>query len=286
MDIAPPDKSLAERKVIKADGTIESFSWQKLTRSLSESHVEPQMIEEIGHDLAIKDRDMDSTDDIRKNVAKFLRKKNPYAAARYNLRESLMKLGPTGFPFEKYISYLFAALGYQTKIDQIVQGLCVAHEVDVILKNENEHHMVECKFHNVFGVRTDVKVAMYVWARFMDIKDAWEKQHSENNHFHQGWLITNTKVTSDAQVFGECRGVKIISWGYPEGNNLRELIHRTNMYPITSLTSLSKGTMQALLDRDVVTCKMLSHVDPKLVADLPSNEIAISKHEAELICSA
>lgn len=284
MDVPPPDQALAQRKVIKADGNIESFSWQKLQRSLSGSHIDPEMIEEVGKHLAGKIEDVSSTEDIRKSVRKFLQKKNMFAAARYNLRESLMKLGPTGFPFEKYISYLFASLGYQTQVGQIVQGKCVAHEVDVLLKTDSEHYMLECKYHNAFGVRTDVKVAMYIWARFIDVKEAWEFEKSEAHHFHQGWLVTNTKVTTDALTFAECRGIKVISWGYPEGNNLQELINRTNLYPITCLSSLGPKTLQSLLDRDIVTCKRMAHIDMATVVDLPRDEIERAKYEAAQIC--
>ena len=35
-------------------------------------------------------------------------------------------------PFEAYLAELFEREGYKTKIDQIVQGKCVEHEVDVV----------------------------------------------------------------------------------------------------------------------------------------------------------
>ncbi len=46
-------------------------------------------------------------------------------ADKYHLKNAIMELGPTAFPFEKFIAGILEAEGYQTLTDQIVQGNCV-----------------------------------------------------------------------------------------------------------------------------------------------------------------
>jgi hypothetical protein len=38
--------------------------------------------------------------------------------------------------------------GYQTVTNLILSGKCVSHEIDVLIKKDNELAMVECKFHS------------------------------------------------------------------------------------------------------------------------------------------
>ena len=53
---------------------------------------------------------------------------------------------------------IFKAEGYTTIIDQLVQGKCVEHEVDVVAWMEKELIMVEAKFHTDFNLKSDLKI--------------------------------------------------------------------------------------------------------------------------------
>ena len=86
-----------------------------------------------------------------------------------------MELGPSGFPFEKFVAAIIKEEGYQTEVGVIVQGACVTHEVDVVATTDHQHIMVECKYHNQQGRVNDVKIPLYIQSRFLDI----EKQHHE-----------------------------------------------------------------------------------------------------------
>ena len=81
-----------------------------------------------------------------------------------------MQLGPSGHPFEEYIGDILTAKGYDTKVSQILRGACITHEVDVIARTDSRHIMIECKFHNAPGTKSDVQTALYTHARFMDIR--------------------------------------------------------------------------------------------------------------------
>ena len=72
----------------------------------------------------------------------------------------------------------------------------------------SKKYMIEAKFHNALGTRSDVHVSLYTKARFDDV--------SEKYNFDQAWLVTNTKVTKDALDYALCVDMKVISWNYPE----------------------------------------------------------------------
>ena len=80
-----------------------------------------------------------------------------------------MELGPSGFPFEKFISKLFEVQKYSVQTGQFVKGKCVTHEIDVIARKENEIVLAECKYRNTQGITVDVKTPLYIHSRFEDV---------------------------------------------------------------------------------------------------------------------
>lgn len=245
--------------VIKATGEREPFSQEKLIQSARRAGV-PEALE--GELLQVVNAHVYNdihTSEIYKDILNFLSKKAPHIKARYSLKQAIMDLGPTGFPFEDYIARLLDALGYETMTRQIIRGKCISHEIDVIASKQGidpRKIMVEAKFHNSIGVKTEVHVSMYTQARFDDIR--------EKEKFDEVWLVTNTKATTDAIAYAGCAGMKIISWEYPEEESLRELIERYALHPITALTTLSQMEKQMLLQEGVVLCTDLYHDDNKL----------------------
>jgi len=51
----------------------------------------------------------------------------------------------------------------------------------------------------------------------------------------QGWLVTNTRCTSDAIQYAECVGLRIMSWRYPATGSLEKMIEEKRLYPATIL---------------------------------------------------
>ncbi len=145
--------------------------------------------------------------------------------------------------------------------------------------------MVECKFHNRMGIKSDVKVTLYVYARFEDIRDAWEADHKSSSHFHHVWLATNTQFTSEAIKYGECKGMKLLGWGYPAKDNLAQLIEKYNLFPITTLTSLTKSQKRQFMKKGFVLCKdARKHVKTLQSLGLSMPEIKKIVEESEAVC--
>lgn len=238
--------------VTKMSGETELFDPKKLRRSLQKSKTPEALIEDILREVE-RNTDLRTTRKIYSFAYDYLARAKPSLAARYSLKQALMELGPIGFPFEQYIAHLFRKQGYTAVTNQIVIGHCVEHEVDIICTNKEEKYMVECKFHGRQELKCDVKVSLYIKARFDDVKEAWEKKHAPL--FHQGWIVTNTKFTTQAIKFAECRNIRLLGWSYPEGNALPDLVAQYGLHPITALTSLSGSQKKALVKNNVVLCQ-------------------------------
>jgi hypothetical protein len=174
---------------------------------------------------------------------------------RYSLKRAVMELGPSGFPFEDFIGEIFKAKGFKVETGVMLQGSCVEHEVDLVAENDQKSILGEVKFHNQLGIKSDVKVALYVNSRIEDIK----KYRAERGGrpIDEGWLITNTKFTKQAVQYANCKGLKVLSWTYPRFGNLQDLIEQTGIHPITCLTTLSKQEKLNLLTSGVVLCKTI-----------------------------
>jgi hypothetical protein len=198
-----------------------------------------------------------------------------------------MELGPSGFPFEKFVAEILAAQGYMVQTGQIIRGKCVNHEIDVIAEKEEQHFMIECKYHNQPGTVSDVKVSLYIHARFKDVEASWIELPGHRSKFHQGWVVTNTRFSNDAIDYGTCAGLKLIGWNYPDGGSLRSLIDKLGLYPITCLGSLSKAEKQKLLDNNIVLCRELRD-NAKLLLDagVKASRITVVQHEALKLCES
>ena len=71
----------------------------------------------------------------------------------------------------------------------------------------------------------------------------------------EGWMVTNTRFSPDALQYANCSGLKLLSWDFPQGNGLKDLVERYFLYPITCLTSITKSEKEKLLLENVVFCE-------------------------------
>jgi len=233
--------------VIKATGEKEPFSEDKVKISIQRAGIADELETQVVEHVKSKLYENIPTSEIYHHITEFLEKSSSYSKAKYSLKQAIMDLGPTGYPFEDFVSEILKEDGYTTKTRSLLSGKCVTHEIDVVAQKGNKRIMVEAKFHNEPGIRTDVHVALYTKARFGDLKDKY--------NFSEAWVVTNTKVTSDALAYALCENLKVISWSYPEKEGLRDLIERFNLHPITVLTTLSDNQKQQLLENHIVLCK-------------------------------
>lgn len=244
-------------KVVKKSGDFVVFDKKKLEKSLLNSGANQFVVQEVLQAIEKEIYEGISTKEIYKIAFNLLRKKSHSHAARYNLKEAIQLLGPAGFYFEKYIARLFSIENYETRTNLTLQGKCVSHEVDVLIKKNNSIGMIECKFHMGKEASTDVKVPMYILSRFNDLKERKHLVFAEKDTISECWIVTNNRFTLDAMTFGTCSGLNLLSWDYPANNNLRTKNENNNLYPITCLTTLTLVEKDKLLALDVILVREL-----------------------------
>jgi restriction endonuclease/ATP cone domain-containing protein/AF1548-like protein len=268
---------MSTKEIIKANGEKVLFQREKLIISLEKAGASKAIIQEIINEIEVILFKGISTKEIYKTAFRKLKSHSRAIASRYKLKKAIMELGPTGYPFEKFIGELLKHQGYRVEVGVIVQGNCVQHEVDVIAEKDNKHFMIECKFHHSFNTKCNVKIPLYIQSRFLDIQKKWVKQKGHQHKFHQGWVVNNTRFSKDAIQYGNCVGLKLLSWDYPKNGNLNELISISGLYPITCLNTLKKSEKQQLLNKDFVLCKHLCE-NPEVL-----NEIGIIQNRRKKI---
>jgi hypothetical protein len=264
--------------VVKHSGEREPFDAEKIRRTALRAGATEQLAAEVARGVAAKAYDGISVKAVHKLTKQLLKKHEPHTAARYDLKDAIMRMGPAGFPFETYFAELLRDYGYATQLRQGVRGACAVHEIDVIAEKDGQRQMIECKYHNEPGIRTNLKPALYTYARFLDLREGGKKGACQR--FDAAWLVSNTKFSTDALDYANCMGVRVTGWAAPQylpkenlqprttsrssenlswagKNGLSAMIEERRLYPITILPSLNKQAKEAfaaanlMLARDV-----------------------------------
>jgi hypothetical protein len=273
-------------EIVKSSGEKVKFSMLKLRNSLKRSGADEDLINLIVDRVRDELYQGISTKEIYNRAFALLKKKQSIFASKYKLKKAIYEFGPTGYPFEKFISAILQFSGYKTEVGKVMTGICVKHEIDIFAKKNGAVTIIECKFHSEEGRNCNVKVPLYIHSRYMDVKKHWETKENSDLIFNVGWVATNTRFTEDAIQFGKCAGLYLLSWDYPKDDGLKDRIDRLGLYPITVSTLLSAREKQFLLSRDVVLCQQLLHdkffLDHLGISD--SRKQRIMK-EIELLCN-
>lgn len=272
--------------ILKSTGEKEEFRPAKLVASLRKAGAGDSQANSILSHIQGELQDGMTTNDIYRHAFDLLRHSSAKPViARYSMKRAIAELGPNGFPFEKFIAEIFKAEGYEAVTDQIVQGHCVEHEVDVVAWKGNDLAMVEAKFHNEQGIKSDLKVALYVKARYDDLKDQEFDYGGKLRKLTSFQLFTNTKFTDHAIRYAECNGLSLVGWNYPPKGNLEDLIAESNLHPLTSLMTLSAAEKRMLLDHGLVLCKQVAAQGNSLVNyGIPRDKILRVLEEITNLC--
>jgi Holliday junction resolvase-like predicted endonuclease len=244
-------------EILKSSGERAKFSLDKLRKSLKHSGADHNLVEQIVGQVKDELYEGISTNEIYNRAYALLKKNKSVFASKYKLKKAIYELGPTGFPFERFVAAILEYSGYHTSVDQIMNGICVTHEIDVVAEKNGTITIIECKFHSEEGRNCNVKIPLYIHSRYNDVKAHWATKKNEIRELDKGWVVTNTRFTSDASTYGKCVGLNLLSWDLPLNDGLKDRIDRLGLYPITVSTLLSNREKQFLLSRDVVLCRQL-----------------------------
>lgn len=265
--------------VIKRSGEKEEYSEDKVRRTMNRVGVPDDLKPDVLKHIQEKFENNEmTTDDVFRHIMEFLEPRDRRSSLRLNLREAIFELGPTGYPFEKYLAKIFQNMGYKVETNVIMNGDCVRHEIDLVIEKDGHREIVEVKFHNHHAVKSDVQTSLYTYARFLDVK--------EKNDISNVWLVTNTKLTEDAINYSNCKGMPVIAWNYPEKGNLQDLVEEPHLYPVTLLSSLSEQEKQRLIEKDIVLCTDFITKSDEELSDplLRYDSLQKARDDAKLVC--
>ena len=267
--------------ITKADGETEHFDPAKLEHSLqsagASSTVRARILAHVLHDL----QPGTPTEEIYQRAYMILKSDDAVpVAARYSVKRAVFALGPSGFPFEQFIAEILRGHGWRAHTGAALAGRCASHEVDVVAEKDGKRIGVEAKFHNDPAGKTDIKDALYVRARFDDLKNASDP----SSKVDEGWLVTNTRFTHNAIRYAQCANLTVIGWDHPRTRGLLQLIEEARVHPLTCLTTLSESEKRHLLDNKIVLCKSVQA--PHLLHEygIRPERIPLVIEEAKRLC--
>jgi len=248
---------MPEFYITKYNGEKELFDPQKLKASLIKIGSTPEVADLVMDEVTKGVKDGTSTREIYRLAFTLLKKHQRPVAIRYSLKKAVADFGPTGFPFEKFVAEIFKAQRYNTDTNRIIKGHCAEHEIDVLAWNEQKLILTEAKFHTDYGMKSDLKVALYIKARFEDLANTKIIIGGKERIMTEGWLVTNTKFSQSAIDYGMCQHLNMVGWNYPFGNNLHNMIEKAELIPLTALTTLNTAEKNMFLSRGIVLSKSL-----------------------------
>lgn len=253
---------MASLYIINSYGERESFSVEKVYRSARRVGASKELAEKIARTIEKEVYSGITTLKIFKRVKKILQQKTPKAALKFNLKEGMKKLGPTGFPFEKYIGAIFSRNDFEVKLNQYISGFCCKYEIDFVARKDSLLYIGECKYHNLPGGRIHSNTALANYARFLDIKKG--KFFNKNNYKNlriKSLLVTNTKFTTKTIKYSNCVGVELLGWNYPRNEGLEDLIDSQGLYPITILPSLNRYLTEIFASKKIMLAQDILRID-------------------------
>ncbi len=261
-------------RIYKANGQVETFSRSKLYNSLRRSGLSNKEASLITEKVSREISEGSKTNDIYKKTLSFIKPSSPVAATHYSLKRSIFDLGPTGHQFEEFVARYFQAIGFKTKTCLTLKGKWVKHEIDIVAEKAGRRFFVECKFHNRQGIKNDIKIALYVKARWDDLREGVEGKNLDGFY-----LASNTAFTLDAITYSEGTGLKLLGVNAPVHESFLDQIKKLRLYPITSLRTLNKQMKNELMSQNIL-----------LAEDLPKNlnllfKMGLSENEINAILS-
>ena len=267
--------------ITKADGEQEPYDAVKLEHSLERAGASSTVRARIAARIARELKPGMRTEDIYRHAFNILRDEDRTpVAARYSVKRAIFALGPSGFPFEQFIAEVLRAHGWKTRTGVALTGRCAPHEVDVLAEKDGKRVGIEAKFHNDAGGTTDIKDALYVKARYEDLRET----HDESSHVDEGWLVTNTRFTRNAIRYAQCSNLTLVGWDYPRKGNLLDMVEEARVHPLTCLTTLSEGEKHRLLESRIVLCKHVSAPHVLEEFGIRSSRIPQVLEEAQQLC--
>ena len=232
--------------VIKADKKEESFNKEKLTASLLKAGASDLLSSSAADEVDRQLKNYVNSDDIYNLALNHIKKNDPMAALKYTLKRAIMSLGPAGFIFEKYAAKVLQQNGYSAEMpQQALSGYCVDHEVDIVAERKDEHIMVECKYHNISGNQSDIKTALYINSRFLDLKKGWDNKKNNGPNDYRSDNDKDGGNENNGRINNKSKNPYFIDSGNPYYNKTDNTYYFTGAWLFTNTKCTSDAIKYA-----------------------------------------
>lgn len=254
--------------VINSRGEKEPFSLEKVYNSARRVGASPELAKEITKTLRKEVFPGIETSVVYKRIHRLLSRSVPKSALRFSLKQGMRKLGPTGFPFERYVGEVLKRYGFEVKINQFLPGFCLKdYEIDFVAEKRGLVYVGECKYRNLPGERVDSGDVLKNHARFLDIqKGSYFRSKKYQGREIKTMMVTNAKFTDRAKDYSHCTGIELLGWRHPKNRGLEYLIEKEKLYPVTILPSLRGYLKNIFVSEKKMLAKDILKIDSQKFA--------------------
>jgi len=245
--------------VTKADGSKQLYSREKVEKTCLRMGVDEDVAKEVAERIERSLYFGIPTNKLLQMIYRALQKYKPAVRQLYDVRKgiSLMDSKPE---FELFIQTLLGQNGFDVNPNQILRGNCVEHEVDAIAKKDWVTFFVEIKHHFGYHTLTGLDESRIARAILEDVAECFALGKIDLK-IDRAMIVTNTRYSEHAQRYGKCRNILQIGWDSPQDNNLRSMIEKKKLYPLSCLRSLKHEARARLVNCGVILIKQLAEED-------------------------
>jgi hypothetical protein len=141
----------------------------------------------------------------------------------------------------------------------------VENEVDGVLRKKAQTIMLEVKHHAAPHTKTRLDIPREVRSIFEDLTEGFTLGYHDID-FTDALIVCNTKFTTEATKYADCRGIGRLSWKDPAERGLEVIIEEEKFYPITILREVDKKMKTTLGDNGIIVLKQIIDTDLKKLA--------------------
>lgn len=252
------------KHVTKVNGARQPFDRGRVQRTLRNMGVGAEDAERIAHEIEESVPDGVKTATVLRMIRSRAKAVRPAAGHRTNLRRALGLLRSKP-DFEEFVRVLLREHGYRVETGCVLAGLCGEHEVDAIAERDGATIFVEVKHHASHHQVTGLDEGRIARAIIEDLQEGFRAGRCTVS-IDGALIVCNTKLSGHAKRYATCRGIGHIGWDYPEEQNLRTMIEKTQSYPVTIVTGVSRSVSARLAAAGFVTAKQVAYGDAAAIA--------------------
>ncbi len=247
--------------VTKADGSKQPFDKEKIIQTCLRLGANREEAHRFAQQIENKLYDGMPTRKILQKIFVLMRKPKPAIKHLFDLRRGISLMDPKP-EFEMFVRAVLVHSGFEVQPNQILRGLCGEHEVDALATKDSVTYLIEAKHHINYHALTGLDESRIARAIIEDVTEGFIRG-TTNVKIDRAMIVTNTKYSGHAVIYGSCRGIMQIGWATPKGSGLRDIIEKHKLYPISCLRGVSTDTRIRLVDTGIVLIKQLLEQDSR-----------------------